>query len=163
MATRMGTSKLCRFSDRLPVSIQAALLFISLILILSTVSFQMLPASSWGDNIDKLLVGVSWITTTKNSTRIGPNLTPTPRPGVEDLYESQQPDENLLSFKESPTGAPDDEETSDPIPPLSTSNSSVVTLTSENSSTTTAASPLVSSPAPAPPVVVSTTLAMSVS
>jgi hypothetical protein len=171
---RMGSSKLWRLSDRLPVSIQAALLFVSLILVLSTVSFQMLP--TWGDNIDKLLVGVSWVTTTKNvTTEPSHNFTSAPPPGV-DL--GQQTDANSSSFEEtsdansssfeetsdtnfssfeetSPIGAP---ETTALVPPLSlpnstkSANSSVITVNSEINSTssTDAADPLPPSPAPAP-------------
>ncbi|KAG0619965.1 hypothetical protein M758_4G178600 [Ceratodon purpureus] len=171
----MGNSKVWRFSDRLPVSIQVALLFVSLILILSTVSFQMLPTSTWGDNIDKLVLGVSWVTSVKNttssSTRIGHNFTSTPSPIVDNLHPQQQPDENSFSLEDSsPMGAPDYEETAILVPPPSllnstadgngNGNSSRTTLTPETNSTTSmvGAAPLVSSPvpAPAPSVVVDT-------
>jgi hypothetical protein len=48
-----------RVSDRLPVSFQAAFLFFSLVIVLSVVSYQMLPATTWGDNFSTLLWGVS--------------------------------------------------------------------------------------------------------
>ena len=167
-----NSSKLWRFSDRLPVSIQAALIFISLILVLSTVSFQMLPASTWGDNIDKLLLGVSWVTNSKNFTsnftespQISSNFTSTsPHGTVENLYQNAKPDESPQSFETpSPTGAVDYEETTVNNTESGNATFFAITLAPEsNPPTSTVAVPLASSPPPAPAAVVSPTLAMSV-
>ncbi|KAG0592638.1 hypothetical protein KC19_1G269400 [Ceratodon purpureus] len=48
-----------RISDRVPVSFQAAFLLFSLVIVLSVVSYQMLPETTWGENFSSLLLGVS--------------------------------------------------------------------------------------------------------
>ncbi len=163
----MGNSKLWRFSDRLPVSIQVAVIFVSLMLVLSTVTFQLLRASTWNDNIDKLLLGVPWATSKNPGTESVPtahNFTSTPPPSIENFYGGQQPDENSPLFEiPSPAGAPDHEDPPGlmPNPPESgNANSSMVTLES-NPPTSTVAAALASSPAPAPSVLVRPTSATS--
>ena len=50
-----------RISERLPVSFQAAALFLSLVILLSIITFQMLPETTWGewgDHFSTLLMGV---------------------------------------------------------------------------------------------------------
>lgn len=96
----MGNSKLWRFCDHMPVSVQATLLFISLILVLSSVTYHMLPTSSWGDNFGNLLLGVTWVSTIKNNTldntRTSHNLMTTPgAPVEENLYYPQQASKNF--------------------------------------------------------------------
>ncbi|XP_073393806.1 uncharacterized protein [Physcomitrium patens] len=107
-----------RFSDRLPGSIQATLLFVSLMLVLSVVSFEMLSESTWEGNFGTLLMGVSsFVINLENTTIV--ELAPPPFA------------ENYPIFAEPHAAPPTAQDLAIPAPAVESGNYSVISSSAE--------------------------------
>ena len=99
-----------RCSEYLPVTLQATLVVFALVVVLSSVSFSLLPQNTWGDNFSTLLFNVSsYVTTYRNAS-----IFPSTPPNSSTLQGSR--DQNLSSVTAIPP-APTTLPSVDPSPP----------------------------------------------
>jgi hypothetical protein len=65
-----------RCSEYLPVTLQATLVVFALVVVLSSVSFSLLPQNTWGDNFSTLFFNVSSYVTTYRNASTFPSTVP---------------------------------------------------------------------------------------
>lgn len=100
-----------RCSEYLPVTLQATLVVFALVVVLSSVSFSLLPQNTWGDNFSTLFFNVSsYVTTYRNASTF-----PSAAPNSSTLqgYSDQNLSSIITAIAPAPTTAP----LEDPNPP----------------------------------------------